>query len=106
MSARSPEGLSLLPEFARSDEERALAAAVGAYLDKQLPPEVVLDLDERRDLPVGVWRGLATPGLLGVGVPEDLGGSGGGAAGGGSGARGGASGLGSGAARCTSRRMR
>lgn len=83
MSAASSErsgGLSLLPELARTEEERALTAAVGSYLDRELPPDRVLDLDERRDLPIEVWRGLSTLGLLGIGIPEELGGSGGGAA--------------------------
>lgn len=83
MSAPSPDrtaSLPLLPDFAHTDEERALTDAVGAYLDKELPPDRVLDLDERRDLPVEVWRGLSTLGLLGIGIPEELGGSGGGAA--------------------------
>jgi acyl-CoA dehydrogenase len=80
MSARSSEGLPLVPEFARTDEERALARAVGQYLDRELPYERVLGFDEDRAFPIEVWRGLAGLGLLGIGIPEELGGSGGGAA--------------------------
>lgn len=77
--ARSDD-LALMPEFARTEEERALTDAVRAYLDRALPVDRVLEYDETRDLPLEVWRGLSTLGLLGIGIPEELGGSGGGAA--------------------------
>lgn len=80
MSAHSSEGLPLMPEFASTDEERALARSVGHYLDRELPTERVLGYDEAREFPIEVWRGLSGLGLLGIGIPERLGGSGGGAA--------------------------
>ncbi len=80
MSAHLSEGLPLLPEFARTDEERALADAVGHYLDRELPDDRVLAYDEARDFPVELWRGLSQLSLLGIGIPESMGGSGGGAA--------------------------
>ncbi len=79
MSGRSPDVLPLMPEVATSDDERDFAGTVARYLDSVLPEEKVLGLDEAGELPMELWRGLADLGLLGIGFPERLGGSGGGA---------------------------
>ena len=80
MSARSSESLPLLPDFAQTDEERDFARTVAQYLDRELGDVRVLAYDEAREFPLELWRDLAGLGLLGIGIPEELGGSGGGAA--------------------------
>ena len=53
---------------------------MGALLDRELDSETVRDLDESDAFPDRAWSRLATLGVLGLGIPTELGGSGGGAA--------------------------
>lgn len=71
---------SLLPPLLPSAERDALRGTVAGYLDAVLPYERVAELDEAGEFPRDVWKGLGDLGVLGIGVPEELGGSGGGAA--------------------------
>jgi acyl-CoA dehydrogenase len=71
---------TLLPAILTGDERGALRRTVGAYLDEELPWRRVADLDEADAFPRDVWSGLGKIGLLGLGIPEELGGSGGSAA--------------------------
>lgn len=69
--------VSLLPEFLVSPERDSLREAVGSYLDHHMPWERVSELDEDDAFPRDVWNGLGGLGVLGIGVPEEFGGSGG-----------------------------
>lgn len=67
----------MLPTPPMTDERRALQATVADFLNETLPHRRVAELDERREFPWDVWRGLADLGVLAIGVPEGRGGSGG-----------------------------
>jgi acyl-CoA dehydrogenase len=68
---------TLLPEILTGDERGALRHTVDAYLDEALPWRRVADLDEADAFPGDVWSGLGEIGVLGLGIPEEFGGSGG-----------------------------
>lgn len=71
---------SLLPDILVSEESDLLREMLGDYLDEALPPERVRALDEDGGFPQDVWEGLAGLGILGLGIAEAQGGSGGSAA--------------------------
>lgn len=66
-----------LPHVFRSDDCDALRQSLSGYLDEQLSWERVRELDESGTFPADVWRGLGGLGVLGLGIPESDGGSGG-----------------------------
>lgn len=63
--------------FGESAEREQLRAAVQALLARQLPPDRALDMDREGAFDRALWSELGRAGLLGLGAPEDLGGSGG-----------------------------
>ncbi|GAA1746369.1 acyl-CoA dehydrogenase family protein [Aeromicrobium alkaliterrae] len=67
------------PVLTESDDRVAVRSAVGELLRRHLPPERALELDATGTFDPGVWRALGDAGFLGLGTPEELGGSGGGA---------------------------
>jgi alkylation response protein AidB-like acyl-CoA dehydrogenase len=71
---------SPLPTILATSERDALRRTVAAYLDEALPVRRVAELDEGDAFPRDVWEGLGGLGVLGIGVPEELGGGGGSAA--------------------------
>ena len=70
----------LLPSILESPERKLLVDTSAEYLDSMLPPDHVSRLDDASEFPRHVWEGLGDLGLLGIGIPEQLGGSGGSAA--------------------------
>lgn len=64
---------SPLPTILATPEREALRGTVAAYLDEALPPRRVAELDEADAFPRDVWEGLGGLGVLGIGVPEELG---------------------------------
>lgn len=71
---------SILPAILVTPERQALRDSVARYLADALPYERVALLDEGDVFPRDVWEGLGNLGVLGIGVDERLGGSGGSAA--------------------------
>ncbi len=67
------------PVLTESDDRTAVRSAVGELLRRHLPPERALELDATGTFDPDVWRALGDAGFLGLGTPEELGGSGGGA---------------------------
>lgn len=62
-----------------SDEQRAFEDSVRGFLARTVPPQRVADFEREGEIPADVWSAFAEQGLLGVGVPVEQGGSGGGA---------------------------
>ena len=58
-----------------SDEERWFQQSVRSFLDKELAPSIEV-YEEREEFPRDILPKLGAQGFLGVGFPEDLGGSG------------------------------
>lgn len=71
---------SLLPQILQSEESDLLRATLAEYLDEALSADEVRRLDQQGAFPRDVWEGLAGLGVLGLGIPEAQGGSGGSAA--------------------------
>jgi len=65
-------------DFSMSDDQRLLRDTVKKFCAKELTREYVRWLDENVDfVPQELWEKIANLGLLGIGVPEEYGGSGG-----------------------------
>jgi alkylation response protein AidB-like acyl-CoA dehydrogenase len=62
--------------FTFTEEQQAFQQALRAFLEKTLAPQVE-ELEAAEQFPMAVFRELGRLGYLGVGVPEDEGGSGG-----------------------------
>jgi alkylation response protein AidB-like acyl-CoA dehydrogenase len=72
-----------MPDFIqafREDHEIALMESMQGLLARHLPEERAAEADESRTFLRDVWEALGENGMLGIGIPEDLGGSGGGVA--------------------------
>lgn len=70
----------MLPQIAKlSDEQEMFRSALERTIDRVSPVERVQQLDNAKAFDKELHRALAELGVLGLGVPEDLGGSGGGA---------------------------
>lgn len=64
----------------REEHELALTSSMQSLLSRHLPEERAGEADENRTFLRDVWEMLGDNGMLGIGIPEDLGGSGGGVA--------------------------
>lgn len=69
--------MDLLPDILASPERRLLRQTARDLLASLLPDDKAAALDEAGDFDRAVWRALGNAGYLGLGVPEELGGSGG-----------------------------
>jgi alkylation response protein AidB-like acyl-CoA dehydrogenase len=72
-----------MPEFIQAfgeDHELALTESMQGLLSRHLPEERASEADEDRLFLRDVWEALGVNGMLGIGIPEELGGSGGGVA--------------------------
>lgn len=62
-----------------TEEQELLRRSAREFLETQSPPSVAREVeDSRQALASGLWNSLAELGWLGLGLPEDVGGSGGG----------------------------
>lgn len=68
---------TLLPDILSTPESDALRDLVRDYLASELPWERVQELDADDRFPRDIWEGLGRLGVLGLGIPEEHGGSGG-----------------------------
>ncbi len=64
----------------REDHERALTQSIQGLLSRHLPDERAAEADRDRVFLRDVWKNLGENGMLGLGIPEEHGGSGGGVA--------------------------
>lgn len=69
-----------LPDLHEDEDRAAVRSAVRELLRRHLPPARALELDAGGTFDRSVWQALADAGFLGLGTPEELGGSGGGVA--------------------------
>jgi len=68
----------LLPQIAKlSDEQEMFRSALEGTTDRVSPAERVAQFDNAKQFDAGLHKALAELGVMGLGVPEDLGGSGG-----------------------------
>ncbi len=65
-------------DFALTDEQELLRRTVRSALESFCTKEWLDDLESREEYPADLFALFAELGLLGLGVPEELGGSGGG----------------------------
>ncbi|MEL6841951.1 MAG: acyl-CoA dehydrogenase family protein, partial [Bacteroidota bacterium] len=63
-------------DFQLNENQKMIADMIQRYGKERLNPEFILDLDEKQEFPLEVFRELGEMGLLGVLVPEEYGGSG------------------------------
>src|SRR5437016_2850302 len=64
-------------DFSLSDEQQAISELAGRILTEQLPPERVGEIETQADwFARDTWAELAKANLLGIALPEDVGGSG------------------------------
>ena len=62
-------------DFSPSPEQRLLIDSVGEFLARECPPERQKEWDESHSFPVDVWRKMGQQGWLGIGIPEEFGGT-------------------------------
>jgi alkylation response protein AidB-like acyl-CoA dehydrogenase len=77
-SRSATQGIGDQVDFDLTPEQRTLQQTVRAFLEAKCTKEWLDDLEEREEYPYDLWSGLVELGLFGLGVPEELGGSGGG----------------------------
>lgn len=63
--------------FEETEERQALRATVSQLLDRIIPTDRALELDRQGRFERDAWRALGEVGALGLGAPEEVGGSGG-----------------------------
>lgn len=66
-------------DFNLTDDQRALQQAVRRFVEKEMPKSAVADWDARNEFPMELLDKMASIGLMGATVPEQYGGTGGGA---------------------------
>ena len=66
---------TLLPDILSTPEAAALRDTLRSFLAEVLPWERVRELDGQDSFPRDVWQGLGQLGVLGLGIPEEHGGS-------------------------------
>jgi butyryl-CoA dehydrogenase len=66
-----------LTDLLLSEEEKMLQTTVRNFADRELAPRAQ-ELDEREEFSWDIWNGMASLGLMGVGIDPKYGGSGGG----------------------------
>lgn len=62
-------------DFSLPDDVAELRRVLRAYLDRHATVESVAEADRTKQFPMQLWNGMAELGLLGIGVPEEYGGS-------------------------------
>jgi len=72
-------------DFSFSDEENDFRSAVRQWVEDKCPKDVALELERQEDhdgtnFPEQLWQDMADAGFFGIGIDEELGGQGGGAA--------------------------
>lgn len=63
-------------DFELSEEQRVFRESARRFLNKELTKERLRKSDEEEELPPGIWPKMAELGWLGIGLPEEYGGTG------------------------------
>jgi alkylation response protein AidB-like acyl-CoA dehydrogenase len=61
-----------------TEEQEMLREAIRDFVRREIPPGFAREMDERAETPMGLYRKFADAGFMGVGIPDEFGGSGGG----------------------------
>ncbi len=62
-------------DFHWSEEQELLVRSLTELLEREAPESRMAELDEKHEFPYGPWKALADNGILGLGVPEEYGGT-------------------------------
>jgi crotonobetainyl-CoA dehydrogenase len=62
-------------DFRLTEEQELLIQSLGDLMEREAPESVMAGLDERHEFPAKPWQALADHGILGLGIPEQYGGT-------------------------------
>lgn len=62
-------------DFKLTEEQELLLASLTELLEKEAPPEKVMEWDEKHEFPRELWESLAQNGFFSLGIPEEYGGT-------------------------------
>ncbi len=62
-------------DFRLSEEQELLIQSLEELLKREAPESLMAKFDEAHEFPVGPWQALADNGILGLGIPEEYGGT-------------------------------
>lgn len=62
-------------DFRLTDDQSLLVQSLEEQLKRDAPESLIARLDEDHQFPAGPWRALAESGILGIGIPEEYGGT-------------------------------
>jgi crotonobetainyl-CoA dehydrogenase len=62
-------------DFRWTDEQELLINSLEELLQREAPESLIAEYDERHEFPSGPWKALADNGILGLGIPEEYGGT-------------------------------
>lgn len=62
-------------DFRPTEEQELLMKSIRELLEKEAPESLMAELDEKHEFPWGPWKAMAKQGLLGLGIPEEYGGT-------------------------------
>jgi alkylation response protein AidB-like acyl-CoA dehydrogenase len=62
-------------DFRLTEEQQLLAKSLEELLQREAPESRMRELDEKHEFPAGPWQALADNGILGIGIPEEYGGT-------------------------------
>ncbi|MBI5251653.1 MAG: acyl-CoA dehydrogenase family protein, partial [Desulfomonile tiedjei] len=64
-------------DFRFTEEQEMLRDTVRRFVEKEIPPEVARQIDEKEEFPHELLQKLCDLGFMGINVPEEYGGQGG-----------------------------
>jgi crotonobetainyl-CoA dehydrogenase len=62
-------------DFRWSEEQELLVQSLTGLLEREAPESLMAELDEKHEFPYKPWQALADNGILGLGIPEEYGGT-------------------------------
>ena len=62
-------------DFRMTEEQELLIQSLEEFLQREVPESLVAELDAKKEFPYGPWKALADFGILGLGIPEEYGGT-------------------------------
>lgn len=62
-------------DFRWTEEQELLIQSLDELLQREVPESLIAELDEKKEFPYQPWQALADFGILGLGIPEEYGGT-------------------------------
>ena len=62
-------------DFRMTEEQELLVHTLEKLLEREIPESQLAELDEKHEFPLKAWQALAENGILGIGIPEEYGGT-------------------------------